>query len=642
MISHCVGQLQVAKIFSDNMMLQAEVPVPIWGHATPNSSVEISLNDNKVEGKSDADGKWKCILPAQAIGTKATINISCLTDNVSFENIIYGDIWLCGGQSNMEWYVQDADNAEAEIDNANFLNIRIFDIPRKLDVTPAKDLVSGEWEICSSESIPQFSAVGYYFGKYLHQQLNRPIGLIGDNFGGTIVEAWTSAEGLKDIDFFKKDIAKLKATDIEEVKKIGDNAFNEWLANFNTQDKGIVDTSYIWADTNTSTWKTMKIPTLWEASSDSSLHEKDGVIWFSREFELNETSDAILSLGPIDDSDITWINGHKVGETYNQFNKDRTYIINKDVLKTGTNKITIRIEDYVGGGGIYGKIKKLFLKTDEENIPLAGNWKYNKGIIVTAPMPSNSFSPNNYPTCLYNGMIAPITDFPIKGVIWYQGESNSYRAYEYQTLFPLLIKDWRKQWNQKELPFIYVQLANFKEEQKTPQKSQWAELREAQAMALNLDHTAMITAIDIGDPNNIHPTNKQEVGKRLANAALTEVYHSPMPYKGPTYKEYQIEKSSIIVTFNNAEAGLQIDNKFGYVYGFTIAGTDKKYEWAKAEIISKNQVRIWSNKVPNPVSVRYGWQDNPSPANLKNTSLLPAFPFRTDTYPISTKAINRF
>lgn len=640
-MTNCLGQLKVAKIFSDNMMLQADAEVPIWGQATPKSTVEINLNGIIAKEKVDSNGNWRSTLSAQVAGTTATIHIKNENKSLHITNIIYGDVWLCGGQSNMEWFVEGADNAEEEIKNANFSDIRIFDVPRRLEALPATDLPSGEWEVCSSASIPQFSAIGYFFGKYLHQELDRPIGLIGDNFGGTVVEAWTSAEALKDVPYFQEDIAKLKTTDIEEVKRDGDSSFNNWLEKFKIEDNGMQDTSYLWADTNTSDWSEMSLPTLWESSPDSTLHEKDGVIWFSREFNLEKTSNATLSLGPIDDSDITWINGQKVGETYNQFNKDRTYQVNKDVLKKGKNKITIRVEDYVGGGGIYGKEKKIFLQTDTETIGLSGKWKYNKGMIVSTPMPSNSFSPNNFPTCLYNGMIAPITDFPIKGVIWYQGESNSYRAYEYRTLFPLLINDWRKQWKQDELPFLFVQLANFKEEQAIPKKSEWAELREAQAMALSLDHTAMISAIDLGEANNIHPTNKQEVGKRLAHAALTEVYNTPKAYKGPTYKNHEVDESSIIITFDIVGNGLEVKNKHGYVYGFTIAGEDKKYEWAKAEIISKDKVRVWSNKISKPISVRYAWQDNPNPANLTDDSVLPALPFRTDNYTISTFDINR-
>lgn len=638
----CFGQLKVAQIFSDDMVLQADSPIPIWGEAYPNSTVEVFINKQCIKGKADGHGKWKIVTPSKKAGATATIKITNKSESLTISNIIYGDVWLCGGQSNMEWYVEGADNAEQEIKNANHPNIRLFDVPRNLSNVPADDLPSGEWAVCSSTSIPQFSAVGYYFGKAMYQHLDRPIGLLSDNYGGTIAEAWTSEESLNDIPYFKEVVTTFKNTNIEEAKKTGDIAFNKWLSKFHVDDEGIMDSTYIWSNIDVGDWKTMSLPTLWEASADPTLHEKDGVVWFSREFEVQNISDAVVNLGPIDDSDITWVNGHRIGETYNQYNKDRSYQIDKKHLKVGNNRITIRVEDYIGGGGIYGKSEKLFIQLGDKKISLSGLWNYKKGMIVSDPMPSNSFSPNNFPTCLFNGMIAPITDFPIKGVIWYQGESNSYRAYEYRTLFPMLINDWRRHWNQPELPFIYVQLANFKEQQSVPQKSEWAELRDAQSMTLDLDNTAMITAIDLGEAENIHPTNKQEVGKRLAAAAMTEVYNVPTPYKGPTFLNQEVDHNSIIITFENVDTGLQVDNKFGYVFGFTIAGNDKKYKWAKAEIIAKNKVRVWHHGIANPISVRYAWQDNPDPANLTNGNLLPAFPFRTDTYQISTFEINRF
>ena len=635
------GQLQVAKIFSNNMMLQADSPVPIWGVGTPNSKIEVYQDEKCIKGNVDPQGKWKVTLPTQEAGYTATIRIENNSSKVTFSNVIYGDIWLCGGQSNMEWYVEGADNPEQEIKNANYSNIRLFDVPRNLASQPAVDLPSGNWEVCNSENIPQFSAVGYFFGRAMHENLDRPIGLLSNNYGGTIAEAWTSEEGLNEFPVFAKAIEKFKNTDIEEAKTTGDMAFNNWLSKFYSEDKGIEDSTYIWSDIDASSWKKMELPALWDAGADPTLVDKDGVLWFSRLFVIDALSDATLYLGPIDDSDITWINGHKVGETYNQFNKDRTYKINENVLKVGENRITIRIEDYIGGGGLYGKVEKLYLQLSDDRVNLGGQWNYKNGMIVSSPMPSNSFSPNNFPTCLYNGMIAPVTDFPIKGVIWYQGESNSYRAYEYQTLFPKLIEDWRKQWNQPDLPFIFVQLANFKKEQIVPNKSEWAELREAQSMALNLSNTAMITAIDLGNADNIHPTNKQEVGIRLANAAMTEVYDQATPYKGPTYLNSKVEKNSMLLTFDNVGDGLIVNNKFGYVNGFTIAGVDNKYKWAKAEIVSKNQVRVWNKEILNPLSVRYSWQDNPAPANLMNSYLLPGFPFRTDTNTISTFEINR-
>ncbi|HFB99971.1 MAG TPA: 9-O-acetylesterase, partial [Phaeodactylibacter sp.] len=429
-------------------------------------------------------------------------------------------------------------------------------------------------------------------------------------------------------------------------KNKGESEHSKWIAKFNTMDEGVKNDEYIWANPNTdySQWKPIRLPGLWETSGIASIKTMDGVMWFTRTFEipsLAAASEIMLSLGPIDDSDRTWINGKLVGETYNRYNKNRDYKIDKAVLKVGKNRITIRVEDYVGGGGLSTTDENVFLALGEDKISLAGMWKYHVGMIPSTPFDASNFGPNNFPTCLYNGMIAPMTDFPIKGVIWYQGETNTYRAYEYRDLFQRWIKDWRKAWHNNTLPILFVQLANYKNEEKMPIESQWAELREAQTMALKLPNTAMITAIDIGEAKSIHPVNKQEVGRRLSLAALNEVYGKNVKYKGPSYTHMKKSGKYIDIFFEDTYEGLKVTDKFSYVFGFSIAGEDKKFHWAKAEIIDSNQIRVWSNSVENPAAVRYAWQDNPQPANVFNSEGFPMFPFRTDDWKLSTFGITR-
>ncbi|MEE9439810.1 MAG: sialate O-acetylesterase [Saprospiraceae bacterium] len=641
------AQLSLDRIFADNMMLQCEAKIPFLGSANPLDSIKIVIGDKIYNGVSDRSGSWKIVTDSRACGYEGDIIVSVVGDienQILLSNVIYGDIWLCGGQSNMEWFVEGAMNSKEEIADANYPKLRIFDVPRTLAGTPNEDLDGGKWLNCTPTTIPQFSAVGYFFGRDLMNALNKPIGLIGNNFGGTIVEAWTSGEKISEIPFFKGDVDAMVGIDFEKAKKSGDEKFNKWMSQFYSEDKGIRDSTYLWADkySDYSSWDTMRLPTVWEDSEDESLHEKDGVVWFSKDFSVAEIDDALLSLGPIDDTDITWINGVEVGQTYNRYNKDRNYNIDKSVFLLGINTIVIRVEDYIGGGGICGTPEKMFLKIGEEKIKLSGDWRYHSGMIVETPMPQSAFGPNNYPSCLFNGMIAPITTFPIKGVIWYQGESNSYRAFEYRSLFPMMIEDWRKQWNQPDLPFLFVQLANFKPQVEHPLKSEWAELREAQAMALALDNTAMITAIDLGEGDNIHPTNKQEVSKRLSNAALNTVYNQAVTYKGPTYKKMKKCRKTIEIKFSDVGKKLIVVDNNDEVFGFSIAGEDKIFHWAKAEIIKNNTVKIYCDKVSKPVAVRYSWQDNPEPANLKNSFGYPAFPFRTDDWEISTYSIKRF
>ncbi len=639
------SQLTVAKVFTDNMMLQCDAKIPVWGHAHPKTTVVVTQSKLKIQAKANEKGEWQLFLNPTPCGEKTSVTITSGSEEILLSNVLYGDVWLCGGQSNMEWYFESSAGASDELQNTDNPSIRLLEIPHILSNTPDNDFSEKlHWDVCSQQSVKQFSAVGYYFGKYLNENLHKPIGLISDNYGGTVVEAWTSAQAFSDLPSFKKDIEKLKNVDFEYERRNGDDAQSNWLAKFYKNDKGILDTNFIWAgrDVNRSDWKQMNLPSYWETAVDSELVELDGVVWFYRKFNATPSAHSSVSLGPIDDSDMVWINGHLVGATYNQYNKDRVYSLSDGILKNGENYIVIRVEDYIGGGGMAGSKDKIFIQTDTEKIPLDGKWLYKIGYRIREQMPAVTFGPNNYPTCLYNGMIAPLKRLPIKGIIWYQGESNASRAYEYRDLFKRFILDMKQQFAIDDLPFIYVQLANFTPQDSIPIESQWAELREAQSMALTLPNTSMITCIDIGDANNIHPSNKNEVGRRLALAALEDVYHHNTFYKSPSLKSFEFENHYCKICFENVGDGLVVDDKFGYIYGFTIAGDDHKFEWAKAELINSNCVKVWSSKIENPISVRYAWQNNPDPANLFNSKGFPCLPFRTDSWDISTQNLKRY
>ena len=643
------AQFRLAKIFSNDMVFQRDVPVSVWGWTEADKAVILVFDmKEKYKTRSDENGYWKIQIPAQSAGGPHAIKVISINQAIDLTNILFGDVWLCGGQSNMEWFVEKAKDAEKELSEANYPNIRLFSVPHKIATNTQQDIDEGEWKICTSESVRQFSAVGYFFGRDLQKKLNIPIGLLNDNYGGTVVEAWTSPESLMDLPVYKKQIEKLNSIkDLEAEKNKGSSEHSKWISKFYTQDKGIVDSNYIWANnvTNMSQWPEMPIPGIWESTGEKELKDMDGVVWLAKEFNLNKEQamhEASLSLGAIDDSDKTWINGKLVGETYNRYDFDRNYKVPKGVLKEGKNRIVIRVEDYVGGGGLYAQPEKIYLAAAGIKTSLVGNWKYQIGMITKKAFTGNVFGPNTYPSGLYYGMIAPVVNFPIKGVIWYQGESNTYRAVEYRDLFRRWIKDWRKLWHNNELPFLFVQLANFKKEETTPVKSQWAELREAQELALVLSNTAMISAIDIGEAKSIHPLNKQEVGRRLALAAQKEVYHfEDVKYKGASYSHMEKQDNYIDLFFEDTYEGLHVTNKFNYVFGFSIAAEDEVFKWAKAEIISPNQIRVWADNVKQPVAVRYSWQDNPEPANVFNSENFPLLPFRTDNWTLSTLGIVR-
>jgi len=537
----------------------------------------------------------------------------------------------------MEWPLHQVNNSAEEIRNASFHNIRIFNVPKKIAVVPQSDMEAGNWQICSPESIPGFSAVAYFFGRHLHRELGVPIGLIASNWGGTIVETWTSREGFEGVPEYD-DVAREVATlNLEEKEAENEEKYKEWLKEFQTGDQGSKDGTYLWnnPDYSPEGWPVMTLPLLWEQSGDKELESANGVVWFIKEVELTAgqlMEDALLSLGPVDDSDITWINGKKIGETYNIYNRERKYEVPSGILKEGINRIVVRVEDYRGGGGLFGGKEQLYLKLGQEKISLAGTWKYRPGMITSSEIPGSQFGPNSLPTLLYNGMIAPLIPFPIKGAIWYQGESNAGQAYQYRTHFKLLIEDWRAKWNIGDFPFLWVQLANFMSAVDQPAESEWAELREAQDKTLSLPHTGMASAIDIGEEGDIHPRNKQDVGYRLALEALKVAYGKDLVSTGPRYKSYEIDGDGIIIRFSHTGKGLVAKDKYQYIKGFTIASADKKFHWARAELVGAATVRVYSDRVKSPVAVRYSWANNPDQANLYNSEKLPANPFRTDDW----------
>lgn len=637
-ISFGKSQITLPKIFSEHGIFQRGKEMLFYGKASPKSDMKIEFKNLVFNTKSDESGYWNVKFPPFDAGGPYELSIFSPDDTLVLDDILIGDIWLAGGQSNMEWFVENSNDGEEEVKNANYPEIRIFEVPQKMATVPQNALEDGEWNQVSPETVAQFSAVGYFFGRDLYNKLNIPIGIISDNWGGTVIQTWMSKNAFKGLKEYEDEIKNLKNIDLEKQKKEGSGIFNDWLSNFYKQDSGIVNDRYIWASPQTdySTWQDMKLPNTWELSGYKKMLDKDGVVWFQKYFtvdSIDKGDDIILNLGAIDDSDKTWINGVLVGEMYNKYNKNRKYKVDNKVLKKGKNSIVVRVEDYTGAGGFTADKDNFYIRIGDNKIRLAGIWKFKVGMFTKEPLPKNIFGPNIYPTLLYNGMINPIKGLPIKGVIWYQGESNVYKPGEYTDLMLRWIRDWRIAWNDSEMPFLWVQLANFGNEQEIPKESSWAELREAQAKALTVRNTAMITAIDIGEGNNIHPKNKQEVGKRLSNAALNTVYgYKNIPYNGPSYKNHEIKGKSIFVTFDNDNATLKAKDKYGYVRGFTIAGKDKVFHWAKAYIIGKDKVKVWSDEVQEPIAVRYAWADNPEDANLYNSYDLPAFPFRTDNW----------
>jgi sialate O-acetylesterase len=630
------ADIKTPRIFGSNMVLQQGVEIPLWGWADNGEQITISFNNTTVRTKTGKDGKWSVKLPAQEYGGPLTLTIKG-KNTIVFDNILIGEVWVCSGQSNMEWKVSQSNNADIEIASSNFPKIRLFTVPKAVAQYPQSDIASGEWEECSPETVGDFSAVGYFFGRDIFQELNVPIGLIHTSWGGTVAETWSSAETISKDPDFKYKLGELNQLDFNKYREEKLAQIKNLLGGEIPQkDLGMENGQPVWTalDFNDNSWRTIKTPMYWEQQGYLDI---DGIGWYRKEIELTEQqtfANATLHLGKIDDSDITFMNGIEIGKTEGLYDKDRVYTIDKKHLRPGKNMIVVRVDDTGGNGGIWGEPEEQFLAVGSEKINISGDWKFK---ISKATVGQVNIGPNSYPTLLFNGMVNPILPYAIKGTIWYQGESNADRAKQYQRVFPDLINDWRSHWGLGDFPFLFVSLANFNPPVETPGESNWAELREAQTKTLALPNTGMALAIDIGEANDIHPKNKQDVGSRLALNALKIAYNKDVVHSGPMYKSVEFKDGKAYITFSETGSGLKANDKYGYLKGFTIAGPNKKFIWAKAEIIDSRTVVVYSESVTNPISVRYGWANNPDDVNLYNAEGLPANPFRTDDWPGVTK-----
>ena len=626
------AKIELPAIFGDNMVLQQGQTIKIWGTASPGRMVTIQFNNQTKRALVSGEGNWRISLKPEPVGGPFVLNVLGL-DTLNFKNIMVGEVWVCSGQSNMEWSVANSKNPNEEITHANYPNIRLITVKRALSNQPKTDFKTDGWVECSPNTIENFSAVGYYFGRTLYQNLDIPIGLIHTSWGGTPSEAWTSSNSLKKLDDFRQlaiDVENDTLTE-EVALKRHQQKVNEWNDLVAKNDIGL-NANTTWKDVNydISDWKSIQLPQHWE---EAGLPDFNGLVWFRKEIEIPESwknQDLTVNLGPIDDVDVTWFNGQKIGNM-DRYNQIRKYNISSSLVNISKNNISVRVLDTGGAGGFWGKPEQMKLySTSGDSISLAGEW-YFQASLNLADLPQMPRSPrnSNRSTVLYNAMIAPLIPFAIKGAIWYQGESNAGRAFQYRTLFPTMINDWRTNWRQGDFPFIFVQLANYQQTKPEPVDDSWAELREAQLMTLSLPNTGMAVTIDIGEANDIHPKNKQDVGKRLALNALNKVYNKNVKYSGPMYKSMSIDGNKIRLKFEHTADGLVAKGE--KLTGFAIAGSDQKYVWAEAKIEGKNII-VSSPQITSPVAVRYAWATNPI-CNLYNSEGLPASPFRTEDWP---------
>jgi len=630
---HATAQLRLPAMVSDSMILQRDRPVNIWGWWKGEGPVTIQFRGKRYTAKANDSQRWQLQLPATPAGGPYTLTIQAGNETKTIHDILMGDVWLCSGQSNMEFIMGKlTEKYPDEIAHSANPFIREFQVTLQYAMHPKEEL-NGKWRVANPANIGSFSAVAYFMVKALYDKYKVPMAVIKSTWGGTPAESWISEDGVRDFSgyleryHFYQDSANMNAA-IQRERTIT----SQWQADAKAGDIGLMPAN---------DWKTkefpaeksgkMQVPGFWEKYG---LKEKDGVVWCKKQIEITPAQakeNAWLELGMIDDADSTYVNGVWVGSSTNKYVL-RKYPIPTGLLYPGSNTITVRIVDTDGNGGFIAE-KKYKLQFAESEINLAGEWQYCVGNTIPALPVASFIKMSTQPITLFNAMIQPLIPYTIKGAAWYQGESNGGRPGDYRQLLTALIRDWRNRWQQGDFPFLVVQLANYMEIVKEPGESGWANLREAQQqVSQDLPNVGLAVTIDIGETYDVHPLNKKEVGERLSLAARKLAYgEKRIVASGPTLVSYKKLGNKIALTFRDVGSGLLAASNLP-LQQFAIAGSDRKFVWANATIVDKQTIWVSSDQVPNPESVRYAWANNPKGCNLYNKEGLPASPFRTDAW----------
>lgn len=628
--SICVrAQIKLPKLVSDGMVLQRDTQTKIWGWAANNETVSIHFLNSTYQTTANNQGEWSIDLPAQKAGGPYTIHLEA-SNKITISNILFGDVWLCSGQSNMAFEMKKvAKKYKEDVTTSRNSEIRQFFVPHKYNFQSEQDdISSGTWVEANPKTVGNFSAVAYFFARELNEKLNIPIGLINSSIGGTPAQAWTSEKAIKKFPHYYNELHELKNQEyIDRIAQKNKTLQSEWVAKSVQLDQGLKELHWASTTLDDSDWNTLLAP---RKFGKPNLANTQGIIWYRKKVELKNVdpkANIFLKLGRISDADSVFVNEHFIGATSHQF-AVRDYKIPSEFLKDGENLIAIRNANYRFAGGFL-KGYPMILQIGEDKIPLNNEWKYKLSTKLEAlPRPVQlTWKPSG----LYNAMIAPLTSYKIKGAIWYQGEGNARAPKEYETLFSTMITDWRTNFNQGDFPFLFVQLANWQKAVETPSNSGWAGVREAQRLTLNLPNTGMAVTLDIGDANDIHPLNKKDVGNRLALNAFSKVYgNTDIVYQGPMYESLKIKEKKAIISFDTQGSNMIFKGE-GAHQNFAIAGADKKFVWAKTKI-EGNKVILWHPEISNPVAVRYAWATNPAGTKLFNSEGLPASSFRTDNW----------
>lgn len=667
---------------TSNMVLQQQTTMRLTATAKKGATVKITTSWDKQTIKAQADkqsGAFAFDLRVPAAGGPYTLTFDD-GKKLVLDNVMAGEVWFCSGQSNMEMPVKGwgkVQNWEQEVASANHPLVRLFQVKKVVAISPQTEVPLGHtngWAVCTPAMVEEFSAAAYFFAREVSQKLGIAVGVVNSSWGGTPAESWASLEALEGVTGFETHAKRLFETgfDKDKVNQLYWDEKAEWMKEAYGNDLGLqngqIDKA-LWAapDFNDAAWQKMAQPCGWDISAP--LKDFDGIVWMRRVVDIPAAlagKDLKLNLGNIDDEDVTYWNGQRVGMT-SGWNHNRSYTVKGNLVKAGRNVITVRIYDTSGNGGFCGDAKNFNITSGKTNLSLTGDWNWQKSVDAAtlkaqAPKGVEPKSPNDawYPSGLYNSMVAPFLDMPVRGFLWYQGCSNVGRAVQYESLFEAMILDWQKRFNKKAevtaypkpapqensprrffereeskaIPFYFVQIANYLSRKDLQPQSEWAAIREAQRKSLQLDGVGMAVNIDIGMANDIHPKNKQEVGRRLALLALNRTYGREEACAAPEFSQMRVVNGKAYLTFFPV-AGSDALAENTDIKGFTIAGPDHKWHVAKAYTESNGRwirrIVVECPEVTHPVAVRYAWADNPE-CNFTTVSGLPVGPFRTDDW----------
>jgi sialate O-acetylesterase len=628
------AQIRLARLFSDHVVLQRQQPIPVWGWAKPGETVRVMLAGQTAQAKAGVDGKWTVRLAPLEAGGPHSLSVVGKSGQVVVDDVLIGEVWLCSGQSNMEWPVKAADNFLTEKADANVPTIRHFFVEHDLALTPQTDLKTGDWKVCSPETVGDFTAVGFFFAREVARKLNVPVGLLHSSWGGSQAEGWISREAMLTNPELAPTVQQMP-TSWAQVDSLMDVRLSRQLTGKPTRPTLAEEQTYLTANYDISRWRASDPFGQWDWKGMNGFR---GQGYMARTVELpagmadNPTT---LGLAHHDGPTQVYINGKRVWE--GSLSGNRAIPIPANTWQTGKNQLMVKMGNARTpewfGLGLEGSASDLYVGNESGRVSLANGWRIMPAL--AEPHTYTRFM-NNLATGLYNGMIHPLVPFGIRGALWYQGETNAGRAYQYRQTFPLLIQNWRTLWSQAgsaaNFPFYFVQLSSFGSNQNSNQGSDWAELREAQTLTLSLPNTGMAITTDIGNAQDIHPTNKQDVGHRLALVALKQTYNQPIGEGSPLFDKATFADGRAVVSFRNAPNGLTIKDRYNYLKGFEIAGEDRVFHYAQAHV-EGNTVVVSHPKVSKPVAVRYAWSNAPVEANLFSTEGLPVGPFRSDAWP---------